>query len=137
MKLKQSQIREIAQELEAGMKVFINRHDLVIKSILDWEEMIDDNDLWEEEYKKIETEWTDYVEIEKLESRESFKVMQDFAEKVDNNDMKIVLKGKSPFANFKAIVETSEYRNAWFEFRTLKHEEYVRKILEIENIEYE
>ena len=137
MKLKQSQIREIAQELEAGMKVFINRHDLEIKSILDWEEMIDDNDLWEEEYKKIETEWTNYIEIEKLGSRESFKVMQDFAEKVDNNDLKIVLQGKSPFANFKAIVETSEYRNAWFEFRTLKHEEYVREILEIENIEYE
>jgi hypothetical protein len=96
--------------------------------------MYGDTDIWEEELEKIETEWTDYIVIEKLDSRESFRIMEDFAEKIDNNELRQVLQLRSPFANFKAIVESSKYRNEWFEFKQLRHEEYVMKMLEIENI---
>lgn len=42
---------------------------------------------------------------------------------------------KSPFANFKAEIESSAYREEWFSFRTKKYEEYVKEQLELEDFE--
>ena len=52
MKITAKQINEIAQELEAGMKVYLNKETLEFRTILDWEDIID-NDPWEEELDKI------------------------------------------------------------------------------------
>ena len=41
MKITTRQINEIAQELEAGMKVYLNKESLEFRSILDWEDIID------------------------------------------------------------------------------------------------
>jgi hypothetical protein len=57
-----------------------------------------------------------------MESRESFKVMENFADNIPDSDP---LKGqifqalnrRSPFRNFKDIVESSDYRDEWFEYR--------------------
>ncbi|MFC0879016.1 UPF0158 family protein [Saccharicrinis sp. FJH2] len=72
---------------------------------------------------------------------EAFQIMKDFIEEIDNNSFKEnlgeILVRKKPFANFKHIIENSEYREKWFNFKTLKHENYVREILENENIEFE
>jgi hypothetical protein len=141
MKLTKKQINEIAQDLEAGMKIFINRKDLEIRTVLDWDEMYGDSEIWEEELDKIENEWTDYVVIEKMESRDAFKIMANFIGEIDDKalaeELSNVLERKSPFANFKAIVETSDYREKWFEFKSLQHENYVKEMLELENIEFE
>ena len=74
MKLTSKQINEIAQNLEAGMKVYINSDTLEFRTILDWDE-ISDPELWDEELEKIESEWDDYVVIEKMESRDAFRIM--------------------------------------------------------------
>jgi len=133
MKITPKQINEIAQELEAGMKVYINEETLEIRSILDWED-ITDNELWEEELEKIENEWSDIAVIEKMESWEAFRVMEDFIDEVEDErlseDLAKILSRKSPFANFKAEVETSPYRQKWFDFRLRKYEEYVKEKLE-------
>jgi hypothetical protein len=140
MKLTAKQINEIAQELEAGMKIFINRENLEIRTILDLDDMIDPEP-WDQEFEKIESEWADYITIEKPESREAFRIMEDFIGEVDDKilqqDLIKILNRKSPFANFKAEVESSAYRQKWFEFRTRKYEEYVKEQLEVENIEFE
>ena len=47
MKITSKQINEIARELEAGMKVFLNRDTLAFQSVLDWDEMFD-AEPWEE-----------------------------------------------------------------------------------------
>ncbi len=141
MKLTSKQINEIAQNLEAGMKVFINRESLEIRTILDWDEMYGDTEIWDEELEKIEKEWTDYVVIKKLESRESFRIMEDFIDEIDDKrmqeDLIKILNRKSPFSNFKAEIEDSSYRQEWFNFRTKRFEEYVKEQMELENIEYE
>ena len=87
MKLTQSQIREIAQDLQAGMKVFINRANLEIKAILDWDQMSGDTEFWDEELQLIEKEWTDYIIIEKMDSTEAFKIMENFINEI--NDKKL------------------------------------------------
>ena len=137
MRLKNSQIRQIAEELEVGMNVYINRKDLEIRTIYDWNDMHGDTEFWEKEYEKMVAEWTDYIVIEKLESSESFRIMQDFADKVDNDDLRQALQRKRPFANFKAVAENSKYRNEWFEFKTQRHEDNVKTMLNLQNIEFE
>jgi hypothetical protein len=137
MQLKKSQIRQIAEELETGMNVYINRKDLEIRTIYDYTDAYGDTEFWEEEYDKLVAEWSDFIVIEKLESDESFRIMQDFANKVDNDNLRQALHRKRPFANFKAIAENSKYRDEWFEFKTQKHEDYVKTMLELQNIAFE
>lgn len=140
MKLKSKQINEIAQDLEAGMKVYLNKKTLEFESVLDWDDMTD-SEPWDEIMEKIENEWSDFMIFEKLESREAFNIMEDFVDEIDDQkfkeDLIKILSRKSPFANFKAEIESSAYRQKWFDFRTMKHEERVKRQLDNENIEYE
>jgi hypothetical protein len=132
MKITAKQINEIAQQLEAGMKVFINRETLEYKSVLDWDEMVDPEP-WEEMTETIENEWPDAIILEKMDTREAFRVMEDFIDEIQEDLIKI-LSRRSPFANFKAEVDTSEYRELWFSFRTKKYEYYIRDRLSAEGI---
>jgi hypothetical protein len=141
MRLKSKQIVEIAQDLEAGMKILINREDLEIRTILDWDDMHGDNEIWQEELEKIQYEWSDYVVFTKMESREAFEIMEAFVDEVQDKrmqeDLIKILNRRSPFANFKAEVESSEYIQEWFDFRLNKYIDYVKDQLESEKIEFE
>lgn len=141
MKLQKTIIAQIADELDAGMKIFINRENLEFRTILDWDNAYGDNDFWNEELEKIENEWADYIVIEKLASREAFRIMESFVEEVSEpklrEDLEKILQRRSPFANFKAEVESSEYRQAWFTFRKNWHIAYVKEQLQVNDIEFE
>ena len=141
MKITAKQIHEISQELQTGLKVYINLETLELKSILDFEDSFGDTEFWEEELERIETEWTNYTTISKMESWEAFKIMEDFVEEVKDQKLKEylikILNRRSPFANFKAEVESSSYRQTWFDFRDKQYENYVREQLENEKIQYE
>jgi hypothetical protein len=140
MKVTSKQINEIAQYLETGMKVYLNKETLEFESILDWDDMTDPEP-WDEIIRKIENEWRDVMIFEKFESRDAFQIMEDFVYEIDDlklkEDLIKILNRKSPFANFKAEIESSAYRQKWFDFRTMKHEEYVKRQLADESIEYE
>ena len=140
MKLTSKQITEIAQDLETGMKVYLNKETLEFETVLDWNDMTEPEP-WDEIIEKIENEWTVVMIFEKLESREAFQIMEDFLDEIDDQKLKEdlikILNRKSPFANFKFEIESSDYRQKWFDFRNMKHEEYVKRQLDYENIEYE
>jgi hypothetical protein len=135
MKITPELLKEIAQELDAGMKVFINKDTLEIKSILDWEDILD-NEPWEKEMEEIDRTWSNFAVITKMESREAFKVMESFIDEVEDAQFREglvkILSRKSPFANFKAEIETSPYRQNWFDFKQKKYEEYAGEKLEEE-----
>lgn len=141
MKISGKQIREISQDLQCGLKTFINKETGEIKSILNPNEVYSDSETWEEELEKIENEWIDYSVIEKMESWEAFQVMEDFIEEIKDERLKEdiikILNRKSPFANFKAEIESSSYRQKWFDFRDNKYEEYVKEKLDEGKIEFE
>jgi len=140
MKITKQQINDIAQSLEAGMKVFINCQTLEYRSVLDWDEMMDP-EFSVKEIEEIENEWTDYIIVQKMESFEAFKVMEDFCDDLEDEHLKEdllkILNRKSPFANFKIEIDSSDYREKWFSFRQRKYEEYVMRRLESEEIEFE
>ena len=121
------------------MRVYINNETLEIKPILDWEDSYSDTDIWDEDLKYIEENWSSYRVIEKMESWEAFRIMEEFAEAVGDeklsNELLKILGRKSPFANFKAEVESSPYRQNWFDFRLKRYEDYVREQLEVEDFD--
>ena len=141
MKITAKQIKDIAESLEAGMNVYINKKTLEIIDIPDLNDLYGDTDFWEEELEKIENNRKDYISISKLSSRDAFRIMEDFADEVDDRrlreDLIKILNRRSPFANFKAEIDGSDYREQWFDFRAEKYQEYVREQLEWEEIEFE
>jgi hypothetical protein len=140
MKLTAAQIRDMADYLEAGMKIFINCETLEYRWILDWDD-ITYPEPWDEEMEKIDSEWNDFVVLEKMDSSEAFRVMEDFADEVEDkifrDRLSMVLKMRSPFANFKHTVEASPLKEAWYAFKRKRYEAYTRKFLRWNEIEFE
>lgn len=133
MKFTKEKIKDIAQELQAGMDVYINRKTLDTESIMNPDHFFVEPDFWEKEIERIENEWEDYVVISQMSSHEAYEVMEEFAYQVDDEKLREelikILNRKSPFANFKAEIDESDYREKWFGFRDKKYKEYVREEL--------
>jgi len=81
------------------------------------------------------TQWENYITIEPLEANESFRIMEKFAEQVDNSRLRAqlinALYNPKPFANFKRIIDNSDFRQDWFDFKDYQLQDYVKTIIEI------
>lgn len=136
IKLTKQQIKEIAEELDCGMKCYYNKKTKEIKLLPDFDSYYGaDEEPWAEELKKLEENWTDYIEIECMNSQESFLVMENFANFIENSTLreKLInsLNRSKPFRNFKWIIDNSgDYRQQWFEFKNQKYIEFVKDQLE-------
>jgi hypothetical protein len=131
--LTKDQIREIAEELDCGMRCYINKETGEIKTILNFESWQTDNrEPWKDVLNELDENWDKYVEIERMESHESFELMADFAENVDSRELRDslinALNKKHPFQNFKWVVDNSgPYRQKWFDFKNQRLIEWVEK----------
>jgi hypothetical protein len=138
--LSKKQVFDISQELQCGMKVFVNTDTLEYTSVLDMDDM-DDFGFWDEELEKIENTWKRFITIEKMSSRKGFQIMEGFVDELGDGYFKEnlikILNRKSPFANFKAEVESSEFREQWFAFRNAAYVEYVEEELEMNDVAFE
>lgn len=140
MKLTDQQIKEIADNLDSGMRCFYNKQTGIIKTVLNFDSWIGaDEEPWEEELKEIDENWSDYFEFEGMISRDSFNLMADFAESIDNprlQDRLINALNKSkPFQNFKWQIDNSgEYRQQWFDFKNMHYIELVKGQIDNNNI---
>lgn len=136
MKLTKEQIKSIAEDLESGFKVYLNIETKEIKSIIDFDNNYDaDIEPWKEDIKEIEENFDKYFEFETMDSRESFRVMEDFVETVKDEKLRekleLGLSLSKPFRNFKDIIDyENEYRKNWFEFKSAKYIEFVKEQLE-------
>lgn len=138
--LTKKQVFDISQELQCGMKVYINSDTLEYKSVLDFDDM-DDSGFWNEELEKIENTRENYFTIEKMSSREGFQIMENFVDELEDgyfrNNLIKILDRKSPFANFKAEVESSEFSEQWFALRDAAYVKYVEEELEMNDLAFE
>ncbi|MEN0049987.1 MAG: UPF0158 family protein [Bacteroidota bacterium] len=134
------QIKEIAGELQCGMKCFIEKATNKIIIAFDWDDpYFDEGALPEEAIQELEdlrTNLMAYHEIEKMPSNKGFGVMEDFVDAMSNTrdyrlKMQLIqaLNKRKPFANFKHIVENSNHREAWFAFRDEAARNWVKKQL--------
>lgn len=141
MKISKENLNDIAQSLEAGMKVYLNKDNYAYKEILDMDRMglyLDEPD---EELEEIEENWENYTVISQMESYEAFRVMENFVDEVPDRNLQEqlikILNRRSPFANFKAEIDESDYRQQWFDFKNQQYIEYVKDHLRNEGIAFE
>jgi Uncharacterised protein family (UPF0158) len=125
-------IKEIAEQIDCGFRAFYHRQTgdlLFIPDSLKHPEM--ETEAWEEDIEKLDNNFSDYAEIEAMNSTDSFQLMHDFTELLDNsnllkNKLRIALTRKKPFREFKFVIDNSgDYRQQWFDFKNLKLKQWV------------
>ena len=135
-------VRRTAESIDCGLVCFINPETLETEEVpkelmndvveFDEDEAESDNEFNLNHYK-----WERYITIEPPESHESFEIMESFVTEITNKNLKNrilnALGNRKPFANFKNLIETSNYREQWFAFKQRKLEEYVWEYLIGEN----
>ncbi len=132
-------VSKIADSLLAGFICYFNLDTLEVEDVPEF--MVQDPDEYElmtgEPGDSIELKhqnWPNYVEIEPMESHESFKIMEYFIDELSDKNFQdkliIALNRKKPFANFKYLIESSDYRQQWFDYRQTQYEHYVWDIIE-------
>lgn len=120
-------IRQIAVNISANLVSYFNPHTLEVdyypRGMLS---QLDDED---EELQELEEKWADCTEIEPPESHESFRIMERFAEQLEDRKESSVLidalSRSKPFARFNQCIHNSKYRDDWFAFRQKELERYV------------
>lgn len=142
IKLTKDQIKELADQLDCGNKCYINKETGFIIFTPDFNSGYADEELWEDDINELEENWDNYVEIDRMESHESFKIMADFAENVDSRELRDslinALNKKHPFQNFKWVVDNSGlYRQKWFDFKNQRLIEWVNDQLEVLDSEHD
>jgi hypothetical protein len=128
--LSSDQIKEIADELDCGNRVYINKETGIIITTPDFDSGYVDEELWQDDINELEENGDKYIEINKMKSHESFEIMRDFAEQVDSAELRYslvnALNKKHPFQNFKWFVDNSgPYRQKWFDFKNQRLIEWV------------
>lgn len=144
MTLTKEQIKEIAENLDMGMRCFYHLKTGEIEATPDLFEgdwIGQDTGPWQETLDKLDENWGDYFEFEKMTSHESFEIMADFAEIVDNHKLQDrlfkALNKSKPFRNFKWEIDNSgEYRQKWFDFKNQRVIEFVKTQIEQYNRDY-
>lgn len=91
-------------------------------------------DVWEKDIQHLKTHKKNYVEIEKMESRRAFQVMEQFADEVPDIDIQYrlrkALQGKKPFMNFRRAAEwDAHYWEEWNKFKRRSLTEWVGRRL--------
>ncbi len=144
MQITEEKIREIAENLDVGLRCFYHLKTGEIETTPDFDrnDWFDyDTELWQEILDKLDENRGDYFEFEKMTSHESFEVMADFAETVDNKKLQDrlyrALNKSKPFRNFKWEIDNSgEYRQKWFDFKNQRLIEFVKNQIEQHNREF-
>jgi hypothetical protein len=137
MKLTEKQIEEIADNLDCEMRCFYNFKTGEIKTLLNFDSWIGaDEEPWEEEAKEIDENWDDYFEFTGFETHESFRIMADFAERIDDQKLQDqlinALNRPKPFRNFKWEIDNSgEYRQQWFDYKKMRYIQLVKEQIDL------
>lgn len=127
----------IAQSIDAG---FITHINLDTFEIEDLPPDMEDPENYELRFKDCSwaTEpkfynWENVFRITPLHSSNSFKIMDEFADEMEDAKFQLVLYNalnhRKPFSNFKWKVENSPYRQNWYDFKQQWLENYVRQII--------
>ena len=132
LNLSAEQINEIAGSLECGFRCFYNIKTGGIKDIIDLNRFDGvDDELIEEEVSEIYKNMGDYLEFDNMKTSDSFRVMAEFAERVDNhilrNELINGLNRPKPIRNFKMIIDDSgKFRQEWFDYKKMKYIKWVK-----------
>jgi len=131
-----AQIREISGQLDCGFRAFYHKLSGDLIFVPDMDKHFDmETDAWKEELDKLKKNKSKYQEIEAMESRDSFKMMEDFAEQLSDTNLGgqllKALQTNKPFRHFKFVIDSSEHRQSWFNFKGKRQVEWIEDQLKI------
>lgn len=130
MKTSIDNIKEIAEQLGCGFRAFIHKTTGELLFVPDEDDLLD-MDEWEKELKFLETNFTDYHEIQKWTSNQAFEIMTDFAENLTENKqlqsrLFDALNMKKSFREFRFVIDNSDdFRQQWFDFKNKRERDFV------------
>ncbi|SFE64670.1 UPF0158 family protein [Thermophagus xiamenensis] len=116
-------VKEIAESIDTGFICFLNLDTLETESIPNDEDYLFEFESAAEEFGEglKYSEWEHCIKFEPLPSYEAFKIMEDFIDVVDDDKVRNrlinALNRRKPFANFKNVIDSSQYRQAWFDYK--------------------
>ena len=125
------QIYDITQDLDCGMNCFVHKVTGEVKSFP--EEMIDEEE-WEDEMDEIDKDAGNYIQIEKMDSNHSYRVMERFIDTVEDKQLADrllnAINRSKPFHNFRYELDYSEeFLKKWYAFKSQAMIEWVREQL--------
>ncbi|MET4083997.1 hypothetical protein ABIB40_003970 [Pedobacter sp. UYP30] len=130
-------IKQIAEKIDFGLECFYNRKTGVVIAMpsgLDSYDIDDDDEFYKDDLATIKKNGRDFITITQPVSHESFKFMEDFATEIKEgrfkNQLEDALQGKKPFQNFRFLIDGSDYRQDWFDFKQKALEQYVESEIE-------
>jgi len=146
-------INGIAQSIDAGLVCYINTETMeiveIFKELLDSYDYVfeDDNDEYElddeekllkQDFNKIGA-WDNKIEIEPLYSNESYKIMESFiANIIPTGNFQDILYNainkQKPFANFRGVIDDSDYLQDWYDYKQNYLEEHVWLMFQQEGV---
>lgn len=133
------QIKEISEQLDCGFRAFYHKQNGELIFVPN-EDKFDsmDTDAWQEEQDKLDANFTDYQEVDAMDSNESFRVMADFAEQITDRKLQgeliHALEKKKPFREFKFVIDNSgEYRQHWFDYKNKRQFEWTEEQLNLKS----
>ena len=102
--------------------------------------IMDDMDLEEELYEKMEVNPEDYAEIEPIPSHEAFQIMANYVETLKDDrvakSLSKALSHRHPFRSFKdVLLDHPEIREKWFQYHDARLMQLAQEWLEENGIE--
>lgn len=126
-------ICEIAENIDSGLVCFLNPNTLEIDSYPS--DLLEEVNLFDGKPKKVRKtmkelygvdnvrvlDWDNYFEFSPSDSYEGFRIMEAFTQQLNEgklqNQLIEALNNRKPFANFKNIIDYSNKRQEWFDFK--------------------
>ncbi|MBZ9730562.1 UPF0158 family protein [Salegentibacter sp. JZCK2] len=132
MKVKEANIREMAELLLCGQLCFLNTMTGDFEyHPAEMDFFVDEENPWQDVIDKLENNWGDYIRIEPMHSTQSYAVMESFADQLeaDGFEKKLLaaLNRPKPFRNFNYLIHESDFRQEWFDYRQERNVEWVRE----------
>ncbi len=140
VEIKSDAIIEIADLLDSGMKCFYHIPTGEVESHPDdSQDYVDlDEEIWQEVIDKVESDYKNYIKFEKMDSRESFQIMENYVETIDDKNiqqrLEDAIRFRKPFQNFNQMLENfPDLREKWFKYKDDYYRKYVVEQLDIYN----
>lgn len=101
-----------------------------------------DDEIWADVFEEIDEKMDECIPFEWLETHESLRIMQSFAEneladKALRAKLITTLNDRKPFRQFKVVIDNSSYRQAWFDFKEQWYIGHVKNMLDQYNLKNE
>jgi len=126
-------IKEIAELLDCGQLCFFHEPTGTIEHYPDPDNPYVELEEWQETLDKIDADWGNYQRFEKMDSNQAFRVMEDFANTITDENFRTQLfeqlSQRKPFSRFKWAIDNSEHRQNWFDFKERAYINWVREQL--------